>query len=351
MPRLVLHRVRAALIAVALAAPLLTLGADHEASYDVPALTLASAQRTAAPANFGGRRVLLISVDGLNPDALTRLGERRTPYLHRMIREGASTLNARTLRERTLTLPNHAGMITGRRITTSAGGHGVDFNHDPGGTVHDVAGEHVSSVFDVVHDAGGSTALFSTKEKFALFTRSWDDAISHYDYHADNRTAVRRLIGRLSHRDAFTMLHLSGPDEAGHHHKFGSRAYLDAVRSVDHRIGEILHHLADHPSLRDGLQILVTADHGGPWGKTGHQQKAERANFRVPLIAWGDAVERGDLYALNPEFRRPHARRTSYAGKQPIRNGMVANLVTTILGLPAVPGSTLDTEQHIDVLE
>ncbi|MDD9371742.1 MAG: alkaline phosphatase family protein, partial [Acidimicrobiales bacterium] len=91
-------------------------------------------------------RVVAISMDGLNPRAIRVLGRSRTPNFHRMMRQGASTLNARTARELTLTLPNHTGMLTGRRIDARRGGHGVSFNTDTGTTVHRAAGRYVSSV-------------------------------------------------------------------------------------------------------------------------------------------------------------------------------------------------------------
>jgi len=58
--------------------------------------------------------VVVVSIDALNPAAIRRLGRRGTPTLHRLVRRGASTMNARTERERTETLPNHTGMVTGR---------------------------------------------------------------------------------------------------------------------------------------------------------------------------------------------------------------------------------------------
>ncbi len=63
---------------------------------------------------------------------------------------------------------------------------------------------------------------------------------------------------------------------------------------------------------------------------------------------WGAGVAAGaDLYALNAERRaRPGRRRTTYAGTQPVRNGEVANLVTSLLGLPDVPGSVFG-RQHL----
>jgi hypothetical protein len=46
------------------------------------------------------KHVIGISIDGLNPRAIEELGKSRTPAFHRLMREGAFTLNARTVRER-----------------------------------------------------------------------------------------------------------------------------------------------------------------------------------------------------------------------------------------------------------
>jgi len=121
-------------------------------------------------------QVLVISVDALNPNALRKLGHRKTPNLWRLIDEGAGTLNARSQLEQTVTLPNHASMMTGRRIDASKGGHGVDWNDDlpkRPATVQAAAGHEVQSLFTVAHQAQLSTALFATKTKFSLFQRSW----------------------------------------------------------------------------------------------------------------------------------------------------------------------------------
>ena len=76
----------------------------------------ATGAREAAPdAAARVRHVVAVSVDGLNPRAIRELGHRRSPVLHRLRAHGAGTLNARTARELTVTLPNHTGMVTGRR--------------------------------------------------------------------------------------------------------------------------------------------------------------------------------------------------------------------------------------------
>ena len=103
-----------------------------------------------------------------------QLGQSGTPAFHRLMSEGAYTLNARTVREKTSTLPNHTAMLTGRRVDSKHGGHGYSENFDNGATVHNAAGHYVASVFDVVHDHGGSTALFAAKTKFKLYKRSWN---------------------------------------------------------------------------------------------------------------------------------------------------------------------------------
>ena len=69
-------------------------------------------------------RVLAISIDGLNPRAIQQLGRSRTPTFHRLMREGAYTLNARTVREQTRTLPNHTAMFTVQGILAKAASRG-----------------------------------------------------------------------------------------------------------------------------------------------------------------------------------------------------------------------------------
>ncbi len=297
------------------------------------------------------RRVLAVSIDGLRSSVIPQLGRAGTPTLHRLMARGASTLNARTEREMTVTLPNHTGMVTGRRITASQGGHGVTWNDDRRRplTVQRAAGHDVSSVFRVVHNASRSTALFASKTKFSLFERSWGGSINTVRIRSDN-AALTRMTRRdlLRHSRGFTFLHLSAPDNAGHAHGWKSRAYLNAVRATDRRLGQIVRTINGHPRLRDHLVLLVTADHGGT-GKD-HSNATRLVNYRIPFIVWGRTVARGaDLYGLNPDYANPGDQRTSYAdSQQPVRNGAVANLALDLLGLGAVRGSEHDRAQDLD---
>ena len=58
-----------------------------------------------------------------------------------------------------------------------------------------------------------------------------------------------------------------------------------------------------------------------------------------------------DLHNLNATFRSPGDLRPRYTGKQPIRNGDVANLVTDVLDLPWVRGSELNIPRTLNVFD
>lgn len=318
----------------------------------------AAAEAAPAPVLPGGEapvaepsaRVLVISVDGLNPTALKRLGKARTPALHRLMREGAGTLNARSAVEMTVTLPNHTSMVTGRRIAAADGGHGVTWNDNlTKRTVQEAAGGPVSSVFTVIDDAGGQSAVFAGKSKFGLFARSWPAAVDRWTYDEDVVALTRKARADLVQREReLTFLHLSSPDLAGHRSGFMSPAYLRAVAATDRQVNKLLTAIDRHPDLAEGLTVVLTADHGGD--RRGHGNPTRLGSYRIPFLTWGAGVEHGDLYALNPQRRDPGKRRPSYdAARQPVRNGDVANLVTSLLGLAAVPGSQLGAEQDLEV--
>lgn len=331
-----------------LAGPAVTGGDDRRK--DRSAVREAIADRPVSAKLHEDRRVLAISVDGLRSSVVGELGAAELPALHRLLEEGASTLDARTTSERTETLPNHTSMLTSRRVDASKGGHGVTWNTDESGrTVQGAAGEKVQSVFTKVWRAGGTTALFTGKSKFSLFKRSWGRAVQRYLLAEDPDVLVRKARRDLRKQTrTFTFLHLSAPDVAGHASGWDSEEYLDAVRRVDEWLADLLDTVASKPVLRKHLTILLTADHGG--SGTSHVDPTVRAHFRIPFLAWGDGVRAGDLYDLNDDYKKPGRKRPSYAKpKQPVRNAAVGNLALDLLGLGAIPRSEVDADQDLDV--
>ncbi|WP_426243539.1 alkaline phosphatase family protein [Nocardioides sp. LHG3406-4] len=337
-------------LATAVAGLVLVAGAacaqatDHDPGIE---LSASSAPRAAAGSPTS---VITVSIDAFNPRALRLLGPSGAPTLHRLIDQGASTLNARTEYEMTVTLPNHTGMVTGRRIEASSGGHGVTWNDDrlSPTTVDAAAGHHVVSLFSVLDEHGLGTALFASKTKFSLWQRSWPTAFDKVDITEGNGSLVRHLIADLATPRSYRFLHLSAPDVAGHAHGFMSKPYLKAIRQTDRRLGKVVAAIDADPALRKSTVLMVTADHGGKGAS--HEMPTVFANYRVPFIVRGPGVPTGaDLYDLNPTYRDPGRSRPTYAGPQPIRNGDVANLVTSLFGLPSVSGSELDAAQDLRV--
>lgn len=354
-------RTTALLAAAALTAALAPGATAHAAQVPGPPVAPPTADvSTTTPAPAAGaaarrvRSVLIISVDGLNPRALNRLGRKRAPHLHRLLRQGTSTRNARTVVEQTTTLPNHTSIVTGRRIDADQGGHGVDWNYGTDATadtVHEAAGEHVASLFTAADDAGGSTALFAGKGKFRLWKRSWGGAI--------DRVSVRRKDERLA-RDVLRDLrrtkrmvrfwHIATPDRAGHRHGAMRPRYLKAVRQVDAMVGRAVRTIRQTPRLRGTTAIVLTSDHGVTKGRRDHDDASLLTNQRVLLVAQGPGIARGaDLYALNDDVvGDPGRTQPAYdADLPPVRNGDTANLVLDLLGLPALPGSELNAGQTL----
>lgn len=313
-----------------------------------------------------GTHVILVSVDGLRPDAVTLLGPDELPNLYRLRTEGAFTDNARNDLTHTVTLPNHTAMLSGRNASGAAG-HGVTINDDDGGVIHgrNPAVPYVTSIFDVVHDRDGSTSMYVSKTKLDLLNRSWDgangapdtidddDGRDKVDTHVFNANATDLMGDFVNDMETnpywFSLVHLQAPDEAGHANGWMSVPYLDAVRSIDTTIGTLLDFVATDEGLTGNTVVIVTSDHGG----TGlnHDVATAPENYTIPLYVWGKGVSAGDLYDLNPSSRLDPAtaRPAPEASPPPIRNGDVANLALGLLGLPPVPGSVLNGGQDLSV--
>ncbi len=151
----------------------------------------------------GKYSVILISMDGLRPDAITEHGPEHVPAFYRLRREGAFTDNARSSVGYTVTLPNHVGMITSR-LVSGPDGHGWTWNKDPllGANLHRNKGAYLESVFSVAHDCGRRTALCASKSKFSLFDLSYDekngmpDVTGEEPPPGDHVDEERRRVGR-----------------------------------------------------------------------------------------------------------------------------------------------------------
>jgi Type I phosphodiesterase / nucleotide pyrophosphatase/Dockerin type I domain len=300
----------------------------------------------------------------------------RAPTLKRLEAEGVWTANARTDYFYTVTLPNHTSMLTGRPVLQAPGlpmgaFHGWTINDVPqlGATLHNTgnpAAKYIASTFDVVHDAGLSTALYASKDKFIIYDQSYNettgaanphgrDKIDVYYYEDDGPPEYsdgmnRRFLADLAAKHFnYSFVHYRDTDSAGHAFGWGSSEYLQAVATVDGYLAAVVHLVETDPVLRGHTAIIVNTDHGGVG--TDHSDAERAVNYTIPVFVWGDGVGRGDLYAINKDTRiDPGQSRPEYASDhQPIRNGGTGNLALSLLGLGPIPGSVINERQDLRV--
>jgi hypothetical protein len=316
--------------------------------------------------------VIHISVDGLNAGVMQSLIDAgQAPNFKRFEDEGAWTTNARADYSFTNTLPNHTTILTGRPVLATVGMpsapfHGWTSNVVPqrGMTLHQHG--YIPSVFDVVHDAGKSTALFSSKDKFVLFYQSYDKSNGAPNSHGREKidmfcteddgppkfsqTVNDRFVSEMRSRHFnYVFLHYRDADSVGHVLRWDSGEYRWAVKNVDGFIGEVFKLVETDPQLKGKTAIVLTADHGG--SAFGHVNPQLKENFTVPVLVWGSGVAHGDLYAMNRESREePGDQRIDYsAAKQPIHNGDTGNLALSLLGLGPIPTSLINAKQDLRV--
>ena len=228
------------------------------------------------------RHVVVISVDGLRPDAIERF---QLQTVGRLAREGSSAIGARTILP-SKTLPSHTSMLTGLLPED----HGITFNREMG------AEENVSvpTIFEMARDRGLTTAAFFSKAKFRHLQRP--DA---YDYwqapgsNADNWLATRTVADAVQYlrheRPNLLFVHIGEPDYAGHTTGWMSLFYGWATRRADAGVARVLE-AADEAFGPGGYTVILTADHGGHGN--GHGSEAEE-DVIIPWIAWGVGVTPG----------------------------------------------------------
>jgi len=317
-----------------------------------------------ATPDLGTDRVIHVSIDGLRADHVT---PDLTPVLSMLMVDGASTLNARTDPGESRTLPNHTSQFTGRFVFGD-GGHQVTFNEDDGTTVHETSGQYIPSVFDVVHDNGGTTILYAGKQKFDYLERSYADAgaadVTGSDHGTDKLDVYERtspanavapfLADVIDAADSTTygFFHIRLPDEIGHLSTWGSPEYVESVRESDRILGEVLQGLED-AGLLGSSSVIVTSDHGGPIGGLLHRNPSDAGNYTIPFIAWGAGVGEGlDLYAANAasgQYADPGTAQVGRDGAQPIRGHEAANLGLQLLELPALPAPSANANHSLVV--
>ncbi|HUE88180.1 MAG TPA: ectonucleotide pyrophosphatase/phosphodiesterase [Vicinamibacterales bacterium] len=231
------------------------------------------------------RNVVLVSIDGLRPDAIAAF---KAPTLSKLVAEGSYTLSATTIVP-SKTLPSHTSMLTGEPPDR----HGVLWNdafNDQPGTLK------IPTIFGAARSRGYRTAAFFSKSKFSHlqvpgtldYSQSpggwfgrWSSSSTLNDVEKHLASAAPNLL----------FVHLTDPDAEGHSHGWMSREYGRGVLRADLAVERLLR-AADKAYGVGEYTVIVTADHGG----NGRDHGSDHAfDVTIPWIAWGRGVLPGEI--------------------------------------------------------
>lgn len=252
------------------------------------------------------RRALVISVDGLRPDLLTRAD---APNIRRMIKRGSFTMWARTTAV-AITLPSHMSMLTG--VTPQR--HQIEWNRDlPFSKPVYPTGR---TLFDLAKAYGYSTAMAAGKSKFEVFERpgsidwcwvapkepenadknskadesEWpDDSVKARKEKLSDSVVAEQAVKIIhDHSPQVMFVHFPHVDNIGHLSGWGTSEQIEAVEDADEAVGAVLKAI-DEAGVSDSTVIILTADHGG----AGHTHGADDPRSRhIPWIISGPGIRR-----------------------------------------------------------
>ncbi len=225
------------------------------------------------------QRVMIISIDGLRPDALAQSD---TPVLDRLITQGAYSDSAQTVVP-SATLVGHASMLGG--MTPEH--HGIYWNiYNP--ELGKIKGP---TLFTVAREAGLTSVLIAGKPRLEHIVLP--NSVDVYDYagYLDQITVAHALDVIETRMPNILFVHLPDVDEQGHATGWMSEAQFQTIHQTDARIGEMVAALDKKGYLKHTL-LLVTADHGGEGYRHGGDTPGE---ITIPWLAVGPGVQPGLL--------------------------------------------------------
>lgn len=213
-------------------------------------------------------KVVLISIDGLRPDAVLQA---EAPTLLRLAQTGAYSWQAQTIFP-PVTLPSHASMLCGCPVEA----HGLTWNdyRPREGTIQ------VPTIFSVARAAGLRTVLVAGKEKFQHFNSPGAVEVFVFAVNGDQDVADQAIAQVASGFDLM-FVHFPNMDYFGHLSGWMSNRYLGALTRTDEAVGRLL------AALPEQTTVIVTSDHGGHG--LGHGSNIPE-DMTIPWIVNGPGV-------------------------------------------------------------
>ena len=220
------------------------------------------------------RRVIIISIDGLRPDAIVPAP---MPNLVTLMQSGAVAVGAQTVFP-SITLTAHSSMLGG--VCPSK--HGVYWNeYEP-----ERGYAQGTDLLDLAHAAGLQTIMYVGTEKMRHITEP--SSLDRFIHIEDTDSVLMgSLIANFLQDFGVLFIHLLATDIAGHEAGWMSPHQISVIREADAALGMLLDEL-DARNLRDETLIIVTSDHGGAGSAHGSDA---REDMTIPWIAVGPGIQ------------------------------------------------------------
>lgn len=234
------------------------------------------------------RRVVLVVLDGLRPDAIPRFG---LYHLSALAQRGASTMLGRTVSP-SVTACAMASLLTGAAPER----HGLMSEKfrfpKSSGPLHPLPrtlAEHSlpSSAF-LARMPLLFTSIAHRMASHLGFTETTFRGNDSAEIHAAARRALREQ------RRGLILMHWPDADRAGHAEGWMSDDYAAAARRMDATLGTLVAEIG----LEDpGTLLIALADHGGGGAVPDHHNSDHPLDCTIPVVLAGGAVHPGNLPA------------------------------------------------------
>ena len=224
------------------------------------------------------KKVNLILVDGMRPDALLRCGH---PYVEALLSTSAHALGARTVYP-PVTLPAHMSLFH----SVDPGRHGVTDN------IYTPMARPVKGIMEQLHGRRTTAMCYNWAElrdvcrpgncDLSFFISG--SAYGHERATREVAAVSERIMGGLGTDFCFT--YLGWVDEQGHDSGWMSDAYLRAVRESIGLVERLIE------CAKDEYVTILAADHGGH--DRNHGALIDE-DMLIPVVIHGDGIRPGAM--------------------------------------------------------
>jgi hypothetical protein len=218
------------------------------------------------------RQVVIVSIDGLRPDALTKCD---AVNIQALAARGAYTWEARTIMPSN-TLPSHVSMLSGYPPEV----HRIfwDEYRPARGRIR------VPTLFTAVRATGLRSAMVVGKDKFDHF-KDTGVVDAYVLAQGDDEVAARAAAEAQSGFNVM-FVHFPDVDLSGHSRNWMSPTYMERVVHADQAVGRLL------SALPWWTTVILTADHGGG-SRANNHGSADAIDMTIPWVVSGPGTLRG----------------------------------------------------------